>query len=129
MYRDKKLKFPLYDSLTLQIVISDDVEKINSKLGAEEERFFACVWKSDTINKNCKTIVVVFNPADKDNKITPGIITHEAIHIKNILFGTVGIKPDVDNDEPEAYLTEWVVNKIYSVFNQLDKDNYSNIKI
>ena len=129
MYKSKKVTFPLYDSLTLEIIISDDVNKINKVLGEEEDNYYACVWKSNSINKDCKTIVAIFNPANSNNKITPGIISHEAIHVKNIVFRTVGIQPDVDNDEPEAYLTEWVVDQIHSVFKNVDRKKYKNIKL
>lgn len=52
--------------------------------------------------------------------IDAGRIAHEAIHIKNRIFKYSGIENDPDNDEPEAYLVQWIVNKIHGV---LAKDN------
>ncbi len=47
--------------------------------------------------------------------IDAGTIAHEAIHIKNRIFKFTGIKNDLDNDEPEAYLVKWIVNTIHDV--------------
>lgn len=44
------------------------------------------------------------------------IAAHEAIHIKNIVFEQIGAKLDYQNDEHEAYFTEWVVETIEKVF-------------
>ena len=52
--------------------------------------------------------------------IDVGRIAHEAIHAKNLIFKWVGIKNDPNNDEPEAYLVQWIVNCIHDV---LAKDN------
>lgn len=46
----------------------------------------------------------------------PSIVAHEAIHIKNIVFGQISAKPDFENDEHEAYFVEWVVETIEKVF-------------
>jgi hypothetical protein len=40
-------------------------------------------------------------------------ISHEAIHTCNTIFRDKGIKLDVDNDEPQAYLVDWLVKQIY----------------
>ena len=47
--------------------------------------------------------------------IEAGTIAHEAIHLKNQIFKNKGITNDPDNDEPEAYLVQWFVNKIHDV--------------
>lgn len=43
-------------------------------------------------------------------KSTPSIQAHEALHAKNFVFHRVGIKPDADNDEPEAYYVGFVAS-------------------
>lgn len=49
-------------------------------------------------------------------KPTNAIIAHECVHLVNLLFKTVGAKLDVDNDEVQAYLTEWFFEQIESFF-------------
>lgn len=44
-----------------------------------------------------------------------GVIAHEAFHLTCHVFDERGIKPDLDNDEPQAYLLEWVVDRIYNL--------------
>ena len=40
------------------------------------------------------------------------LIAHESVHLVNHLFEDWGIKLDLDNDEPQAYLTGWFVEQI-----------------
>ncbi|RIV23617.1 hypothetical protein DYU11_11590 [Fibrisoma montanum] len=47
-----------------------------------------------------------------------GIIAHETVHIVNHVFKQCGILLDVDNDEPQAYLTGWVANQIYKAIHE-----------
>lgn len=49
---------------------------------------------------------------------TPGIIAHEAVHMANYIFKQCYIQPDLDNDEPQAYLVGWLVNEINRVVTQ-----------
>lgn len=41
-------------------------------------------------------------------------IAHEIVHLKNHIFKTIGAQVDFDNDEPEAYLTGYLFDKIYN---------------
>jgi hypothetical protein len=43
---------------------------------------------------------------------SPEIVAHEAVHIANHTFKNCGIRIDVDNDEPQAYLIGWIVKQI-----------------
>ena len=46
---------------------------------------------------------------------------HQAIHIKNMIYTHYCIKHDLNNDEPEAYLTGWLVGKIEETYKQFKK--------
>jgi len=41
-----------------------------------------------------------------------GLITHESVHAVNFLYRYVGAKLDMLNDEPQAYLTEYIADQI-----------------
>ena len=43
-------------------------------------------------------------------------IAHEADHIVSFIFKRVGIKLDLDNDEPHAYLLGYIVEQIYKIY-------------
>lgn len=47
-------------------------------------------------------------------KPTAGIIAHECVHAAHAVFDTIGIKPDLVNDEAMAYLVGYLVESITS---------------
>lgn len=61
---------------------------------------------------------VVFEIKDKDEyivaikKIKWSVIAHEVVHIVNAIFLSCGVELDRHNDEPQAYLTGWLINEI-----------------
>lgn len=57
----------------------------------------------------------VFIIVDSTHKqFHPCVITHEAVHCANMIFQYIGHIPDANNDEPQAYLTEWIFEKAYN---------------
>ena len=40
------------------------------------------------------------------------MIAHEAFHVVDAVFEKIGHQQSSDNNEPGAYLIEWIVNKI-----------------
>lgn len=70
-----------------------------------------------------KCLFVVLNPFSKSAKIecptAPHIIAHEAVHIKNYLYGGLGIESDINNDEPEAYLVGAIVKLVLEMIEEL----------
>lgn len=51
-----------------------------------------------------KAIVIYTETIDK------GLLVHESVHAANVLFKEIGHALDLDNDEPQAYLVEWIFN-------------------
>jgi len=64
-------------------------------------------WTNDHIWEN--VICVTF---DKKH-FEPDTVAHEAVHIVNHVYHFSGIIHDPKNDEPQAYLTGWVVGEIH----------------
>jgi len=62
------------------------------------------------------------------NKITPGIIAHEAKHIVNKIYKDLDIVLDRSNDEPECYLLSYIVNRIWEVYLEFVKKQGDNKK-
>lgn len=73
-------------------------------------------WTNDHFY-NGSIIAVVFDTRD----LEIDTIAHEAIHIKNMVYSHSGIKHDLANDEPEAYLTGWIVGQIYNCYKESKK--------
>ena len=51
-------------------------------------------------------------PFDLDSVIDIGLLVHEAVHVANYMCARIGIKLCSDNDEPYAYMVQWLVNKL-----------------
>ena len=66
-------------------------------------------------NDNCK------NP--ECSGLNPGTIAHEALHATFEILGFAGVKPDVKNQEPYAYLLSWVVNTVTKTVKEDKKRN------
>lgn len=110
--RHKLVEIPIYKKL-LMIIDSEDLE-YGYQFGLEEfyetgDVAFAHTIYSGYGKDNRKCIYVVLN--SKHTEFRPSIIAHESVHVVNMVFHMIGHEPDVNNDEPQAYLTEWVFDK------------------
>lgn len=124
-YRSRKI-LPIYDSIWLDIVVSDDTDGINKEFESNCDNYYACAmrhnFKLEGTDRWRKSIVVVLNPNDSyGSKITPAVIMHESIHVKNMIFQTIGYRCDTGNDETEAYLAEFLFNVIYTFYKKVMK--------
>lgn len=53
-------------------------------------------------------VLVVFNIAGLKLHEKIGVAVHESVHTANTYASDMGYKLDPDNDEPMAYLVEWI---------------------
>jgi hypothetical protein len=107
--KSKTIKIPIYFG-NLTVITTDDFEKVNAFYNTKiEDKLYDAV---------------VFEIKDKDEyivaikKIEWSIIAHEVVHIVNAIFLKCGIELDRHNDEPQAYLTGWIVNEINEFLKQ-----------
>lgn len=119
----RKVKIPLYGGI-LSIVISSDpnahgAAKRHFKLDDKALEFYDAVC----LGSDCEVMPVIFS-----RKITPGLIAHESLHIVNKVFSNIGQVPDRKNDEAEAYLLSWIVNRIWEVKTEYEKKLKANEK-
>jgi len=118
MYKKKVVKVPLYFT-QLVILLSDDIERIRKELPPmeeEEEVFAHCLYHHI---KDKSAIFILLNPKHKywEDRMH-GIIAHEVLHASCFVFYKAGISPDVNNDEPQAYLVEWMTQEVYKVIDE-----------
>ena len=103
----KKYKIPMYFDY-LVIVQDKDDKKIAKKYGLEgTETFDGCFFTKHSKDGHTKYVIAFFG------KASPSAIAHEAVHVVNQIFKDRYIKLDIDNDEPQAYLLGWVVEKCH----------------
>lgn len=106
MYYTKKIKIPIYLG-DLVIHITDSKTKASEIAGSEQYDVFAF-----QIRNNHEHYHIVLNPEHPTANITYGIIAHECTHAALTLFQRRGIHPDVENQEPLAYMIEWFVDQV-----------------
>lgn len=116
------LKIPIYCS-RLHIAFSEDVNKDKEALN---KRFPEII--SDNNNFCAVTdsrgnhLLVVFDMKNIKNEVDlVETIAHEALHLTSFLFSKKGIKPDVNNDEAQAYLLGWFAGEIFKIYLKFKK--------
>lgn len=88
------------------IVIVDDLSILRElhEIDIRSGEFDACVYRTHSSGE----LIAVF---ELENA-TPGIVLHESIHLVNYILSSKGIKLDSNNDEFQAYFTQWVFEQI-----------------
>lgn len=97
----------------------DDVDSILSeRLGVPVSLDIEdCLGLTDKIKgKDLTAIVIYLKSGDMQTK-NLGTMVHEATHAANFLFDHCGIRADLDNDEPLAYLVDWIFRQIIGAVN------------
>ncbi len=111
-----KAKVPLYYQY-LYVIISDDVEKeidqIRKIFNININRFDFAGY-SESIGKF--NAVVLNKKYLKDANFAVGTIAHESFHVTSFIMKRIGIHPDVNNDEAQAYLLSWITEQVYKEF-------------
>jgi hypothetical protein len=75
-------------------------------------------------------ILVVFNMKNIKNEIDLiETIAHESVHLTNFLFLRKGIKLNLNNDEPQAYLLGWITGEIYKVYLKFKAQKENGTKV
>lgn len=111
--KNKKVNIPIYSG-KLHMYLVPDWGYLNSIYNTNmEEGFGAYAFKHIDKNKEDNYIVAFL-----EGQAIPKTITHEAVHIVNLIFVDRGINQDLYNDEPQAYLTGWVVGEIVKFINK-----------
>lgn len=109
MIKEKRIKVPIYNTFIF-VGFYDDSEELNKKYGTDSTHTTdAICWGS------IGGTAVFFNK----NKISQRVIAHECVHIVNYIFKEKGIKLDLNNDEPQAYLMDWVFNEVNKTLTNL----------
>lgn len=143
MVYTKHTNIPIYDCY-FSIILGTSWEKIGKRCKPLQEVIRMWYADSDIPFAHClegyrmvkgvkrKCIYVIFNIWDRDDKITPGTICHESVHVKNYIWEQIKHVQDQKQDEPEAYLVDYIVTLvdgfIRKVEGQIRKD-YDNESI
>lgn len=115
--KKRVVKIPIYGGELIMYLV-DDWDYMNKKYSKE----------SPMTNRTCGVTFTNYTTAGYSQYIVAfrtrpsnSVISHEVTHIVNLLFRDRGIILDVDNDEPQAYFTDWVFEQIENFFKIKEK--------
>lgn len=103
----KKVKIPLYPG-HLIIIKADNLQPIVDKYGFNVD---ASKYGAFTFSKHKNGVFRCYVLFTDD--FHASLIAHEAVHVVNFIYESIGAKLDIINDEPQAYLTQWAFKKIH----------------
>jgi len=109
----KIIDIPIYFG-SLVVIKTDSFKEVNEKYNTEagDDLYEAVVFES----KKDDHLVVAIKRADWS------IIAHEVVHLVNAIFLICGIELDRINDEPQAYLTGWIINEIELFLKEIESE-------
>ena len=100
------------------ITFSEDDLLVNPTLIAKT----VCVLDKKT--EEMKYLIILYRP----KKIRWGTVSHESLHVVTMIGDWLGFSPPtVNQDEPHAYLAQWVANCIGSVLDGRPQDMNGNL--
>lgn len=122
MYKEKILKCPLYPVWVCYIA-SDSEEEINKrrKLDIEDFGIGYAIRQGIQLRGEKEKVICVFiiiNPNFKVKELylSPGVIAHECLHGSSFILEYVGIHASHVNDEPQAYLIEYLIEEAHKFY-------------
>lgn len=123
MITTKYVAVPIYQN-SLHIVITDDFKKdldeINKKYFNQFTNNDDVLGQSQQRGGSTLIIISVGRHKVKFKKLWEveliATIAHEAFHASNTMMNSFGARPDAMNDEPQAYLLDWIVKEIYKTY-------------
>ena len=102
----------------LVVVSADDIEALQSLIPEFEDReIFGHCWRHGYRGQDA--IYLIFNFNNPHGKITHGVVSHEITHAVSMIFEARGILHDPNNDEPAAYLNEYLTNHTYKMLRDM----------
>ena len=120
--KSKSINIPLY-GMRLHLVSTEDFQKDREEINKKYYQNFA---EEDTFlgfaERRAGHCLVIIN-LERHKKIFKAkwqeevidTISHEAFHTVSFLSIEKGIKPDLNNDEPQAYLQGFITKEIFKI--------------
>ena len=119
----KLVKIPIYGT-NLHVVITEDfmsdIQEINKK-------YFNNFTQEDNVlgfsQQRGGSTLIIINVGKHKKQFKKkyeieviATIAHEAVHACNQIFTCIGARTDITNDEPQAYLVDYIVKEIYKCY-------------
>jgi len=92
--------------MKLTIILTDNFEEFFTKYAPNED-IEKVVGRVGFVHSDEEELYAVFC-----SKVTGSDIVHECVHLTNEVFKWTYTNFDIENDEPQAYLTAWFYEQI-----------------
>lgn len=112
---ETKIKCPIFKQ-SVTVIYKDNIDYLIKKhnlINTKDSNAF--VYK-DPIKYRLHVVL-------KPSKFTLGILLHECVHITNFIFDYIGVNLDVNNDEFQAYYTQFWFEQILNKIDRYEKTN------
>lgn len=120
---NKKFSVPIYGGW-LFVRVCEDLQGAVDDMGLEfKARGFVALSHQRITKSGSRHYSILLTP-----KISKGCIAHESKHIVNMIFTHVDVRLDLQNDEAECYLLQWVFDTAESVFDEYNKLNADTLR-
>lgn len=106
--RIARLRVPLYGVEVIVCPTKQDAEK-EMWTGVLSDNFMAQVTTGVDDKSGVECVAIIFRSVDDYCSET---LTHECVHAAWRVLELVGVKSDVDNQEPLAYLAGWLSKEV-----------------
>lgn len=111
--KSQTFRIPLYETNLKVYVVKKSFKKLYKKYKLGGDCKDHKDHKGFTLDKNGNVVIGILKSS------SPGTIAHEALHATHIIMKYVYMEPDLDNDEAEAYLLTYIVDKIHKFKNKI----------
>lgn len=111
---ENELKIPLYPG-RLVVIVCDELKDGFDRLGIDPGDFDShlAAFAAQRTYRGKKQFAVVVT-----RNTTLPMIAHECKHVVNMIFDFIGQALDLNNDEAECYLLEWIFAQVYKIHDQ-----------
>ena len=106
-----EIDIPIYP-FRFWIITTDDFKKANEKYLSSDLEFNDHEHEAYAFFDPQKDGSTIIGVMFKEGELAYSIIVHEMVHVVNYIFHFASVKPDLDNDETQAYLSQWVFETI-----------------
>lgn len=106
--RIARLRVPLYGVEIIVCPTKQDAEK-EMWTGVLSDNFMAQVTTGVDDKSGIECVAIIFRSLEDYSSET---LAHECVHAAWRTLELVGVKSDVDNQEPLAYLTGWIARQV-----------------
>lgn len=107
MITKRRFIIPIYKLVTY-IYVFDSQEEAQSEIPNYPGKSLGCVQIAND-GSECRMCIPYGNNP---------VAVHEAEHLKNAVWDSIGYKPDVRNDEHDAYMIEYIWEQVEKTYDK-----------